>query len=67
MNDEVMQLKSDLHRLTVELIGNCKYCSLISSNVEYKTPIYCTKFTGPIHPTCVNVTTCLSCQEYKGN
>ncbi|RKN74163.1 hypothetical protein [Paenibacillus ginsengarvi] len=64
--DELLELKTDLRRLTVELIGKCKYCSLISSDVHYKTPIYCTKFTGDIHPTCVDIHTCLACQEYKG-
>ncbi len=63
--DEVRQLKVDLHRLTIELIGNCAYCLMISPNVEYKTPIYCTKFTGTMNPTCVDVSTCLACQEYK--
>ncbi|MDF2671275.1 MAG: hypothetical protein K0R67_3581 [Paenibacillus sp.] len=63
--DEVKQLRIDLHRLTTELIGKCAYCLMISSNVEYKTPIYCTKFTGALNPTCVDVATCLSCQEYK--
>jgi hypothetical protein len=65
--DEVKQLKTDLHRLTVELIGNCAYCSMISSNIEFKTPIYCTKFTGSMNPTCVDVSTCLVCQEYKNS
>lgn len=63
--DEMKQLKADLHRLTVELISGCSYCSMISSNIELKTPIYCTKFTGVLHPTCVDVATCLACQEYK--
>lgn len=65
--DEINRLKTDVHRLIVELIGNCKYCSMISTNVEFKTPIYCTKFTGAVHPTCVDVHTCLSCQEYKSS
>ncbi len=63
--DELTQLKIDLLKVTTELVSPCKYCTMVSSNPEYKTPIYCTKFTGAIHPICVNVATCLSCGEYK--
>lgn len=63
--DELTQLKKDLHTLTVELISGCKYCTMISTNFEFKTPIYCSRFTGPIHPTCLDVKTCLACGEYK--
>jgi hypothetical protein len=63
--DEISQLKKDMHALTVELVKNCEHCVMISSNHEFKTPIYCARFTGRIHPTCLDVKTCLACGEYK--
>lgn len=63
--EDIDQLKKDLHAVTVELIGGCPYCTLISTNHEFKTPIYCSRFTGPVHPTCLDVRTCLACGEYK--
>lgn len=67
LKDEILQLKKDKHALTIELITGCEYCIMISSNHDFKTPIYCSRFTGPVHPTCLDVTTCLACGEYKKN
>jgi hypothetical protein len=65
--DEILELKKEKHTLTLELIGGCEHCVRISSNHDFKTPIYCGRFTGPIHPTCLDVKTCLACGEYKKN
>lgn len=54
-----------IHKLTIELIGACKYCELISSDLKNMNPIYCSKFNGKFQLIPLNVRTCLACGEYK--
>lgn len=63
----VEELKKEKHLLTIELISGCEHCVRISTNPDFQTPIYCGRFTGKIHPTCLDVKTCLACGEYKKN
>jgi hypothetical protein len=63
--NEVVQLKQELLLVTTELISRCTYCTMISEDPLFRTPIYCTKYSGSSSPIMVNVATCLSCGEYK--
>ncbi|UUZ84266.1 hypothetical protein LJK88_11440 [Paenibacillus sp. P26] len=49
----------------VQMISHCTYCTMISVDPEYRTPIACTKFSGSSRPVLVNLATCLGCGEYK--
>jgi hypothetical protein len=49
----------------LELVSSCSYCTMVTVNPHYKTPVYCTKYSGSISPILVNVPACLSCGEYK--
>jgi hypothetical protein len=63
--DEMVMLKQRMLRLTAELISDCPYCASISDNVQTKSPIHCTKWSGSSFPVRVNQATCLSCGEYR--
>ncbi|MFD2612338.1 hypothetical protein [Paenibacillus gansuensis] len=63
--DVLKQIKSDLLKVTTELISPCSYCTLISTDPESKAPIQCTKFSGSSYPINVNAAACLSCREYE--
>ncbi|CAG7651614.1 hypothetical protein PAESOLCIP111_06352 [Paenibacillus solanacearum] len=51
--------------VTTEKISHCSYCTMISPDPQYNTPIHCTKFSGSSRPVLVNLATCLSCGEYR--
>ncbi|MGF7030233.1 hypothetical protein J2T17_001138 [Paenibacillus mucilaginosus] len=51
--------------LTAEMVSNCTYCTMISSDPGYRTPVSCTKLSGSCCPILVNLATCLTCGEYK--
>jgi|GEM_PF-3908315 len=63
--EELIQTKKVLLLVTTELISSCSYCTMVSTDPQSKTPIHCTKFSGSCNPILVNVSTCLSCGEYK--
>ncbi|MCZ8519188.1 MULTISPECIES: hypothetical protein [Paenibacillus] len=51
--------------LTAEMVSNCSYCTMISPDPAYRTPVSCTKLSGSCCPILVNLATCLTCGEYK--
>ncbi|OXM87316.1 hypothetical protein CF651_06705 [Paenibacillus rigui] len=63
--EELQQTQKVLLHVTAELVSSCSYCIMISADPQSKTPIHCTKFSGSCNPIMVNVSSCLSCGEYK--
>ncbi|CAG7647657.1 hypothetical protein ACFQI7_20480 [Paenibacillus allorhizosphaerae] len=51
--------------VTTEMVSQCTYCTMISPDPQYNTPVHCTKLSGSSRPVLVNLATCLSCGEYR--
>lgn len=65
MNERVSTKRKAESLITPELVSECSYCTMISADPKYKTPVYCTKYSGSCHPILVNLAACLTCGEYK--
>jgi hypothetical protein len=61
---DLFEMKQELIRTTMQQIASCRYCTEIV-NDSVRAPIHCTKFSGSSVPISVNITTCITCGEYK--
>lgn len=66
--NEIISIEPEVQNpITCEMVSHCSYCTMISPNPLYKTPVYCTKYSGSRSPIMVNLEACLTCGEYKKN
>ncbi|MGG1598997.1 hypothetical protein [Paenibacillus naphthalenovorans] len=64
--DEMISMEREAESLiTAEMVSDCSYCTMVSPDPLYKTPVYCTKYSGSCQPIQVNLAACLTCGEYK--
>ncbi|MBO8173246.1 MAG: hypothetical protein H0Z33_15320 [Bacillaceae bacterium] len=62
---ECKELKQKLLKISREITKDCPFCTLVSEDIENRTPIYCSRFSGERSPIPVDLDTCLSCGEFK--
>lgn len=65
LQDDADTLRLAVLRITAALVGNCKQCLMISTDIADDAPIYCGQSDDLCYPRKVPVECCLACGKYK--
>ncbi|HZG88315.1 hypothetical protein [Paenibacillus sp.] len=65
LHEDIRDIQLLILRMTVALVGSCRYCHMISPDFEDPSPIYCSKASDNCYPQKCSVEHCFSCGEYK--
>ncbi|TLS52132.1 hypothetical protein FE782_12285 [Paenibacillus antri] len=65
LTDDEDSLRLMVLRITAALVGSCKHCLMISTDIADDAPIYCGKSNDLCYMRKINVESCLDCGEYK--
>ncbi len=65
LRDDEDTLRRIVLRMTAALVGSCRQCKMISTDIEDDAPIYCGKSNDLCYFRKVSVDCCLACGEYK--
>ena len=59
------ELRLVLLRITAALVGSCKHCIMISTDIHDDAPIYCSKTNDMCYFRKVDAEECLDCGMFK--
>jgi len=65
LHEDIQEIQLLILRMTVALIGSCRFCHMISSDCDDPSPVYCSKASDSYYPLKCSVEHCFSCGEYK--
>jgi len=67
LREDEAALRRVVLRITAALVGSCKHCMMISTDIEDDAPIYCGKANDMCYFRKVDAEECLDCGLYKNS